>query len=127
MTRAGHPQHGGGPERLGLTGADDDFLLHRTRLYVNAELGSRVRFYGEMLDAVSNYEDYKPRVIEENRTEMQNLFLDFVVLDPEAVERQTDRSRRPPGTGVRFSAVDFAFGLGQYPPHVRRRQTDLAR
>jgi hypothetical protein len=33
---------------LGLTGNDDDFLLHRTRLYVNAELGSRLRFYGEM-------------------------------------------------------------------------------
>jgi hypothetical protein len=72
------------PNGLGLTGADDDFLLHRTRLYLNARLGSRVRFYGEMLDAVSNYEDYKPRVIDENRTEMQNLFLDLVVLDPEA-------------------------------------------
>jgi hypothetical protein len=71
------------PNGLGLTGADDEFLLHRTRLYVNAELGSRVRFYGEMLDAVSEFEDYKPRGIEENRTEMQNLFLDFVVLDPD--------------------------------------------
>lgn len=72
------------PNALGLTGVDDDFLLHRTRLYVNLELGSRVRFYGEMLDAVSNYEDHRPRLIEENRTEMQNLFLDLVVLDPEA-------------------------------------------
>jgi len=72
------------PNGLGLTGADDAFLLHRTRLYLNAELGSRVRFYGEMLDAVSNFEDFRPRLIEENRTEMQNLFLDFVVLDPDA-------------------------------------------
>ncbi len=72
-----------GHRGLGLTGNDDDFLLHRTRLYLNAELGNRVRFYGEMLDAVSNYEEFNPRVIEENRAEMQNLFLDFVVLDPE--------------------------------------------
>jgi hypothetical protein len=72
------------PNGLGLTGADDDFLLHRTRLYVNAELGSRARIYGEMLDAVSEFEDYKPRGIEENRAEMQNMFLDFVVLDPDA-------------------------------------------
>ncbi len=71
------------PNLFGLTGADDDFLLHRTRLYVNAQLGNRVRFYGEMLDAASQFEDYVPRLIEENRTEMQNLFLDLVVLDPE--------------------------------------------
>ncbi len=74
----------GAPFGLGLTGYDDDFLLHRTRLYANAELGNRVRFYGEMLDAVSNYEEFNPRVIEENRTEMQNLFLDLVILDPES-------------------------------------------
>jgi hypothetical protein len=49
---------------LGLTGADDDFLLHRTRLFLNAEVGSRLRFYVEMLDAVSNYEDLRPRGIE---------------------------------------------------------------
>ena len=84
MTERGIRNTAAVPNGLGLTGADDDFLLHRTRLYVNAQLGSRVRFYGEMLDAVSNYEDYKSRVIEENRTEMQNLFLDLVVLDPEA-------------------------------------------
>jgi hypothetical protein len=65
----------------GLTGADDDFLLHRTRFYVNAELGDRVRFYGEMLDAVSNYENITPRFIEENRAEMQNLFLDVTLLN----------------------------------------------
>lgn len=66
---------------LGLTGRDDDFLLHRTRLYVNAEIGSRVRVYAEMLDAVSNYENLAPRPIEENRTDLQNLFVDAVALD----------------------------------------------
>lgn len=66
---------------LGLTGADDDFLLHRTRIYTNVEIGSRLRFYGEMLDAVSQYEDLRPRGIEENRAEMQNLFLDVLAWD----------------------------------------------
>lgn len=65
------------PNFLGLTGDDDDFLLHRTRLYLNAEYGSHFRFYGEMLDAVSNYGNGPPRVIEENRTELQNLFAEF--------------------------------------------------
>jgi hypothetical protein len=71
----------GAPYGPGLTGFDDDFLLHRTRLYVNAEVGTRFRFYGEMLDAVSNYEELTPRPIEENRTDIQNLFGDFLLLD----------------------------------------------
>ena len=66
---------------LGLTGNDDDFLLHRTRIYANAEIGSRLRVYAEMLDAVSNYENTAPRGIEENRAELQNLFVDAVAMD----------------------------------------------
>ncbi len=69
-----------GPPRpvLGLTGFDDDFLLHRTRLYVNTEIGQRVRVYAEMLDATSQFEEFAPRPIEENRLEVQNLFADVV-------------------------------------------------
>lgn len=62
---------------LGLTGDDDNFLLQRTRLYLNAEYGSHFRFYGEMLDASSELGSGPPRVIEENRTELQNLFVEF--------------------------------------------------
>ena len=65
------------PNGLGLTGNDDRFLLHRTRFYLNAEYGQNFRFYGELLDAVSNYENTLPRVIEENRMEMQNLFVEL--------------------------------------------------
>jgi hypothetical protein len=61
---------------LGLTGADDDFLLHRTRLFANAEVGEFFRVYAEYIDAESNYEDLPPRIIEVNRSDMQNLFLD---------------------------------------------------
>lgn len=69
------------PNALGLTGVDDTFLLHRTRFYVNAEIGNRIRFYGEALDADSNYETHIPRTIEVNRTDIQNMFLDAVLLD----------------------------------------------
>ncbi len=65
------------PNGLGLTGDDDDFLLHRTRLYVNAEYGQHLRFYGEMLDAAHELGNGAPRSIEENRTELQNLFLEL--------------------------------------------------
>ena len=63
------------PNGLGLTGNDDAFLLHRTRLFVNAEYGQNVRLYAEMLDANSELErNARPRPIEENRADMQNLF-----------------------------------------------------
>ncbi|MDP6558421.1 MAG: alginate export family protein [Pirellulaceae bacterium] len=61
---------------IGLTGADNDFLLHRTRLYMNAEYGN-FRFYGEMLDALREGGNRGPRTIEENRTELQNLFVEL--------------------------------------------------
>ncbi len=61
---------------LGLTGVDDDFLLTRLRLYANVEYSDWFRFYGEMIDANSNYEDFGPRPIEENRADILNLFID---------------------------------------------------
>jgi hypothetical protein len=61
---------------LGLTGNDDDFLLHRTRLFANAKYSDWLRFYGEYLDAESNYEDFPPRAIEVNRSDLLNLFAD---------------------------------------------------
>lgn len=66
---------------VGLTGVDDDFLLHRTRLYANLEVGERFRFYGEYLDAESNYENFAPRPIEVNRSDVLNFFGDYVLLD----------------------------------------------
>lgn len=65
----------------GLTGRDDDFLLHRWRLYANAEIGSSFRVYAEMIDAQSNYEDFAPRLIEENRFDLLNLFGDVRLYD----------------------------------------------
>ena len=68
---------------LGLTGRDDDFLLYRTRLYGNVQIDSWLRAYAEMIDAQSNYEDFSPRPIEENRADLLNLFGDVRVLNTE--------------------------------------------
>ncbi|MCY2991772.1 MAG: alginate export family protein [Planctomycetota bacterium] len=65
----------------GLTGHSDDFLLQRTRLYVNTEIGERVRVYVETLDAQSAHQKFAPRANEVNRWELQNLFGDFVMLE----------------------------------------------
>jgi hypothetical protein len=64
-----------------LSGLSDDFLLHRTRLYANAEYSNWFRFYGEAIDAVSEFEDFAPRTIEENRFDALNLFVDGLISD----------------------------------------------
>jgi len=63
--------------KLGLTGVDDTFLLHRTRIYTNVRVGDRIRFFGEYIDAVSEFENVAPRPIEENRSDVLNLFIDY--------------------------------------------------
>ena len=64
-----------------LSGSSDDFLLHRTRLYANVEYSNWFRFYGEAIDAVSEFEDFTPRTIEENRFDALNLFADGLISD----------------------------------------------
>ena len=66
---------------FGLTGNDDDFLLHRTRLFANARYSDWFRVYGEFIDAESNYENFPPRAIEVNRADMLNLFADAKLMD----------------------------------------------
>ncbi|MCB9873765.1 MAG: alginate export family protein [Planctomycetaceae bacterium] len=98
------------PNFLGLTGDDDNFLLQRTRLYLNAEYGSHFRFYGEMLDAVSEFGSGPPRVIEENRTELQNLFIEFRKLDVGAgtVGARVGRQEIQLGAQRMVSPLDWA-------------------
>ncbi len=66
---------------LGLTGRDDRFLLHQTRVYVNAQVDDVFRFYAEYIDAESNYENFAPRAIEVNRSDLLNIFGDVNLLD----------------------------------------------
>ena len=61
---------------LGLTGRDDTFLLHRLRLFANWELTPQVRVFVEYIDAVSEFEQFAPRRIEENRSDFINMFVE---------------------------------------------------
>lgn len=64
----------------GLTGADDDFLLTRLRLFSNYRINDYFRFYGEYLFADSGGQDFINRPTEINRGEANNLFIDADVI-----------------------------------------------
>lgn len=66
---------------LGLTGFDDEFFLTRIRLFANYRINDMFRVYGEYLYADSGGEARNNRPIEENRGEIQNLFLDTQLTD----------------------------------------------
>ncbi len=70
---------------LGLTGLDDNFWLTRYRMYADLRLTQNVRLYGEYLYADSGGETFNNRPIEENRGEIQNLFVDLQLTDRLAV------------------------------------------
>lgn len=65
-----------GHRGLGLTGRDDEFFLQRYRLFANLRVNEYFRIFGEYLYADSGGEIFNNRPIEENRGEIQNLFLD---------------------------------------------------
>ncbi|WP_436717704.1 alginate export family protein [Roseiconus lacunae] len=66
---------------LGLTGNDDNFFLTRYRMFANMRVNEYFRIYGEYLYADSGGETFNNRPIEENRGEIQNLFLDTRLTD----------------------------------------------
>jgi hypothetical protein len=95
---------------LGLTGVDDDFLLHRTRLYINGQFNDRIRIFAEMIDAESNYENFAPRGIEVNRADLQNLFADLMLfqLDGGDVWARIGRQELLYGSQRLVSPLDWA-------------------
>lgn len=95
---------------LGLTGVDDDFLLYRTRIYGDFRFSPNLRFYAEMLDAESNYENFGPRPIEVNRTEMQNLFIDARLMerDGKSLTARIGRQELLYGAQRAISPLDWA-------------------
>lgn len=66
---------------LGLTGNDDQFWLTRLRLFANLRVNDYIRIYGEYLYADSAGEDLLIRPIEENRGELNNIFVDVKLTD----------------------------------------------
>ena len=66
---------------LGLTGRDDNFFLTRYRMFANLRVNENFRIFGEYLYADSGGETFNNRPIEENRGEIQNLFVDTRLTD----------------------------------------------
>lgn len=66
---------------LGLTGRDDTFLLHQSRIFADWKANGWLRTYAEYIDAESNYEDFPPRGIEVNRSDFLNIFADVLLLN----------------------------------------------
>ncbi len=95
---------------LGPTGRDDTFLLHRTRLYANWELSPDFRVYVEYLDAVSNYEQFAPRPIEENRSDFINMFAEGTVWENAAgrLRARVGRQEYLYGTQRLVSPLDWS-------------------
>lgn len=65
----------------GLSGNDDEFWLTRLRLFANYRINDTFRIYGEYLYADSAGETLPSLTVEENRGEIQNLFLDTQLTD----------------------------------------------
>lgn len=99
-----------GHRGLGITGGDDDFLLHRLRLYANAEIGDNIRVFVEGLHAVSNYEELGPRPIEENYFDLQNAFIDVNLLSGDGSKLVGRVGRQEAVTGAQryISPLDWA-------------------
>lgn len=84
---------------LGLTGRDDQFWLTRYRAFANYRHNEYFRLYGEYLYADSGGEDFNNRPIEENRGEIQNLFLD---------------TRLTENTSLRLGRQEFLLGAQRF-------------
>ena len=67
--------------RAGLTGLDDNFTLHQTRLWIDAELDEKLHIHAGYIDAASFGETYRPRNAEVNRSDLYQLYADALLLD----------------------------------------------
>ena len=95
---------------LGLTGNTDNFLLHRSRLFTNVKFGNGIRFYFEGIDAESNYEEFPPRPIEVNRSDILNIFVDapLLRLDSGTLNGRVGRQELLYGAQRIISPLDWA-------------------
>ena len=66
---------------LGLTGTDDNFLLYRTRLWMDATVNDRLNLYAELLDAESTLENFPPRGNEVDRLDLHQAYADITIND----------------------------------------------
>jgi hypothetical protein len=95
---------------LGYTGRDDDFLLHRLRLFMNAEVGDIGRVYVEYIYAESAFEEFPPRQIEVNRSDLLNAFgeLNLWICGEESLKFRVGRQELLYGSERLISPLDWA-------------------
>ena len=63
----------------GLTGDDDEFTLHQTRIWLDGDLHERIKFRAGMIDAASFGESIRPRGNEVNRFDLYQLYFDVLL------------------------------------------------
>ena len=66
---------------LGLTGTDDDFLLYRTRLWMDTTFHEHLNLYVELLDAESTLENFPSRGNEVDRLDLHQAYADIAIHD----------------------------------------------
>ena len=66
---------------LGLTGTDDDFILYRTRLWMDAKFNEHLNLYVEMLDAESSMENFPSRGNEVDRLDLHQAYAEIALSD----------------------------------------------
>ena len=67
----------------GLSGVDDSFWLHQTRLWFDGELNSRLRFRVGFIDAASSGEKHPSRSREVNRHDLYQAHVNAVLYEGE--------------------------------------------
>lgn len=73
--------HENNMRRAGLTGQDDEFVLHLTRIWLDGKLNDFLGMRAEFMDAASSGEEIRPRGNEVNRTDLYQLYLDVLLAD----------------------------------------------
>lgn len=71
----------GNMRRAGLTGQDDQFQLHQTRLWADADVADGLKIHAGFMDAASFGQTFRARGNEVNRADLYQLYADVRVID----------------------------------------------
>ncbi len=97
----------------GLTGLDDEYVLHQIRLWVTGKLNDRLSTRVEMIDASSVGETFAPRSNEVDRFDLYQAYVDALLIDGEGT------------LTARLGRQEFALGVArliQAPNWANRRR-----
>ncbi len=98
-------------DNLRLNGQDDSFLLRRTRLWTDVNIGGLLLGRLEVIDAISHFEDLPPRFIDENRWDLLNAWGEVTIWNPNPETRIAFRAGRQEllyGSQRLISPLDWA-------------------